>query len=284
MLGLFLVAMIWGCGQKVNAPPSLGVGGFWSGAIHYDNGYGPAVAGVEKTNVVIEMHSGAGDTGGLWYHVATVNIGNNSINWGPGTEWMQGSSPLGVDPAIAVSEGCVVAETHSIVSQGSSAENGQIWTTIGIADTASNSISWGSSTQLEDHCYYPSIAISRDSTTAVIAYQLGENGPDLYYRVGAVDAVNKSVAWGPRYLFSNGTYASIAMNDLGGMIAVFNSWQSNTGYWYMVGSLEAASGTINWGGEHSFDNAELGEKLLWGTGPTFNRLARTSSPFFPDPD
>ena len=257
--------------------------GYWSNPIHYDNGYTPAVAGVEKTNVVIEMHSGAGNTGGLWYHVATVNVGNKSINWGPGTQWMRDSSLSGVDPVVAVSEGNVVAEVHSVCGSGSSAENGPIWTTIGIADTASNSIAWGSSTEIEDHCYNPSITISRDGKTAVVAYQLGNDGPDLYYRVGAVDAINKSVSWGPRYLFANGTYASIAMNDLGGMIAVFNSWQENTGYWYMVGSLEAASGTISWGGIHSFDNAELGGKVAMGNWSNVQPLGSYIITVFPGP-
>ena len=242
---------------------SQGPLGIWNNAVHYDNGFTPAVAGVEKTNVVIEVHDGI--SSGLWYHIATVDVDNKSVNWGPSTQWMRlFGNNIGVDPSVSVSEGAIVAEVHSVCGTGSSDEIGPLWTTIGKADTASNTISWGPSAQIEDKCYYPSITISRDGTFAVVAYQIGEKGPDIAYRVGTVNAAKLTVDWGPRTIFANGTNVSLSMNDIGNLIAVFNSWQENTGYWCAVGQMDASSTTIHWGPTRSFSDAEIGGKVAIG--------------------
>jgi len=228
----------------------------FTNAILYDHGINPVVAGVEITNIVIEMHNGADS--GLWYHVATINTDNNTINWGPSTQWTGADhNTIADSPSVSVSEDCIVAEAHSYQDLlNNEIDDGSIWTTIGIADAAANSIAWGSSQQIDSHAYYPSISISRDGKTVVIVYQHDLNGGALWYHVGTVDSANKSINWGPGYYYTQGFTPSISMDELGNIIEVHNSYQNNTELWYVVGKLDAANLTVNWGTTIGFNSAE----------------------------
>ena len=267
------------CGSNGGSNPPPGGDFPFNTAIQYDTGIYPAVAGVENTNVVVEMHNDP-DHEILYYHVGTVDADNCTMNWGPSqTNYLDG-----INPSISVSDGAIVAEVHSGTANSTNGNeaDGSIWTTIGIANVESNFIAWGSSQQIDSNAYYPSIAISRDSGIAVVVYQ--DNNKDghettLYYRVGTVDVVNQTINWGPRNGFTGGWQPSIAMNDRGDIVSVHNSWQENESLWYEVGALNTTNLTVSWGPTITFDSAELGAKVAisnyhdgGGIGPSGSQL------------
>ena len=256
LLALSLVAC--GGGDSEPAPGAMP----FSNAIAYDHGYYPVVAGVEKTNVVIEMHEGTHS--GLWYHVGTVDLANGAINWGPSTQWLaaDGSGFWSNHPSVSVSDDCIVAEAHVHQTASQVEGDGSIWTTIGTADPGGNAMGWGPIQPIDSHGYFPSIVISRDGNAAVIVYQNDPKGGTLFYRVGTDDKAKNSIDWGPRYPFTQGTLPSIGMDELGNILEVHNSYQQNQELWYTVGKLDRATLTVNWGGTYGFNSAELGARVV----------------------
>jgi hypothetical protein len=240
---------------------NVGSGGNPSGIftkINYDTGQTPVVAGTEKSNVIIELHDdGDGD---FYYHVGTADLANNLVDWGP--SHLMGVQ--GINPTVAVSEGGVVAEAHGEAGPGN-AEDGNIVTTIGIVNN--NQISWGSGQVLGKTFYNPAICITRDGKTAVLVYEgnkyTNNNEVTLRYRVGKVDAVNKTISWGPDAAYDGGIAASISINNRGHIITVHSSWQNNTSLWYKVGQLNADN-TVNWGPTVSFNLGERGASVSIG--------------------
>jgi hypothetical protein len=239
----------------------------------YDTGIMPVIAGVEKSNIIIEMHQdNLGED--FYYHVATVHVEPgltvNTVNWGPSHEWISG----GLNPSIAVSEGGVVAEAHEEgdFDQDDEVGDGNIITTIGIASVPGNNIAFGSGQKLGNTLYKPAICITRDGTKAVLIYEGNKEGTytnnkvTLWYRVGNVDAVNKTISWGPAVAYDTGIYPSISINNLGHIITVHSSWQSNTALWYKVGQLNSDN-TVAWGPTVSFNAGEIGASVSIGDDP-----------------
>ncbi len=242
LIALLTIAGGFSCGSDSSDDKEPGVSPFGPAVKLADYGYFPTVAGTEDTNVVVEMHEGYI---GLTYVVGTVNIGNSSMNWATS----QGVNWDGVTPSISISNNSFVAEAHSGIQQSHNGNaDGSIWTVLGIADVAGSTINWGPAQEVESSGYYsPSIAVSRDGKTAVLVYQQGQKGPNLYYRVGTVDNVNRKINWGPSSAYDTGMNVSVSMNDNGNIVAVHNSWQENPGVWYKVGKLDAENLTVNWG-------------------------------------
>jgi hypothetical protein len=251
---IFLLAII-ACGRNIDIFPP----------VNYDTGMTPVVAGVEKSNIIIEMHDSSSRD--LYYHVGTADLDNNRVNWGS-SQYMG----AGLSPSVAVSEGGVVAEAHEEGDVNGDEGDGNIITTIGIASVNDDQISWGSGQKLGDTLYNPAICITRDGKTAVLIYEGNKEGTytvhevTLWYRVGNVDAVNKTVFWGAAVAYDQGIYASISINNLGHIITVHSSWQSNTSLWYKVGQL-SADNTVSWGGTSSFNEGEIGAKVSIGDDP-----------------
>ena len=232
-------------------------------SINYDTGQTPVVAGTEKSNVIIELHSDEEDD--FYYHVGSADLANNLVDWGP--SHLMGVQ--GIDPSVAVSEGGVVAEAHAEPGPGTEDGDGNIITTIGIVNN--NEISWGSGQVLGKTFYRPAICITRDGKTAVLIYEgnkMGTNNNEvtLRYRVGSVDAVNKTVSWGSDAAYDEGVFASISINNRGHIITVHSSWQANTALWYKVGQLNADN-TVNWGPTVGFNAGELGASVSIGDDP-----------------
>lgn len=260
---IFLLAII-ACGGDSNGSGSgsLGIVGIdIFPAVNYDTGIQPVVAGVEKSNIIVEMHkSSAG--GPYYYHVATADLDNNRVNWGPSQLTVSG----GPNPSIAVSESGVVAEAHEDGDTNDDQGNGNIVTMIGIASIPDNQIYWGSGQKLGNTLYKPAICITRDGKKAVLIYEGSKPGTytnkvvTLFYRVGNVDAVNKTVSWGPAVAYDTGIYPSISINNLGHIITVHSSWQSNLALWYKVGQLNADN-TVSWGETFNFNSGEIGASV-----------------------
>jgi hypothetical protein len=252
---IFLLAIMACEGSSGSGYPYSGI--FFSN--NYDTGTTPVVAGVEKTNIIIEVHDSPEYD--LYYHVATADLANNRVNWGP--SHVMGIS--GGNPSVAVSETGVVAEAHEVLGVNSNNGNGHLETIIGIADVNSNQIGWGPAQQMGNSMYHPSICITRDSKTAILIYQDNDatnrtTVTTLWYRVGAIDVANKTVSWGTAVAYDQGIFPSIAINNKGHIITVHSSWQANTALWYKVGQLNANS-TIDWGGTSSFNEGEIGAKV-----------------------
>jgi hypothetical protein len=106
---IFLLAIMACEGSSGSGYPYSGI--FFSN--NYDTGTTPVVAGVEKTNIIIEVHDSPEYD--LYYHVATADLANNRVNWGP--SHVMGIS--GGNPSVAVSETGVVAEAHEVLGVNS---------------------------------------------------------------------------------------------------------------------------------------------------------------------
>lgn len=168
----------------------------------------------------------------------------------------------GITTSVAVSEGGVVAEAHAEVFDN--APDGNIVTTIGIV--SNDQIYWGSGQVLGNTFYNPAICITRDGKTAVLIYEGNKEGTNtntlvtLRYRVGSVDAVNKTISWGSDVPYDEGIYPSISINNHGHIITTHNSWQSNSDFWYKVGQLNADN-TVDWGPTAYFNSGDIGTSV-----------------------
>ena len=252
--------------KKKSAAPKSGPFG---PVINYASGYDPAIAGVESANLLIEAHM---NEGRFLYTVNTVDPNNARVNWGP----QQDASKLvgrAVSPAISVSNGGIVALAWP---ENNGGQTGNLYTAIGTV--YSQSIDFGGSQWFAYQSngtpgpgYYPSVAISRDGKTVVVAYQdsgvYTGNPVHLWYRVGSVDIQNKRVNWGTARTFADGWAPSISINDRNQLVCVHNSWQKGTGMWYEVGTLNPAAQTVSWSSAVSFNQGNYYTSVALGDVP-----------------
>lgn len=206
----------------------------------------PSVASTPKTNTVVVFH----DFGnGLYYHVGTLNPDNPSMSWGPNTEWsgsvMSGGEAACSPYATISNNGVVMCAFQTCTSSGL---NGHIY--VGFGTISGSSINWSGLSSISG--YNPSIAITRDGQYAVLVWNDGATGANIYYSVTPVNTGSGSLQWSAPTQFARGYRPSIAINDMDQVICIFNSWQNNNGLWYVSGQFWRNYNTLETFGTYSF--------------------------------
>jgi hypothetical protein len=72
----------------------------------------------------------------------------------------------------------------------------------------------------------------------------------LYYRVGTVDATNRTITWGKGFPYDSGSSNAVALDINGNAVEV----HVHSGrLYYRVGTVDATNRTITWGESHQYD-------------------------------
>lgn len=214
----------------------------------------PSVASTPNTNTVVVFHefhhSVWSENSGLYYLVGTLNADNPSMSWGSNTEWTgcvvpDGDAPC--NPFVTISNNGVVMCAYQTCS--STGWDGHIY--VGFGTISGSSINWSGCVGPISG-YNPSIAITRDGKYAVLVWNDGPTGDNIYYSVTPVNTGSGSLQWSPYSLFARGYRPSIAINDKDQIIGIFNSWQNNGGLWYTSGQFWRENSTLETFGTYSF--------------------------------
>jgi hypothetical protein len=199
----------------------------WGAASLYDTGFNPTVAidlnsPTPATPTVVEVHQSANSVSTLWYHVGTLTLGASpsiSANWGTAFE-VNGGMNMGKEPTVSVSNNLAV-----LVAEGN---DGALWYSIGVVDTATNTINWGDSIPYSTTGYDPAVSVYGPGTgfpgsrVVVEAHQSGGGTGPLTFRTGVLidgphGTAPTSITWTPDTdtPYANGCYPSVAVNYWG---------------------------------------------------------------------
>lgn len=223
----------------------------WAAAIKYDDGYNPTVAADPggssfSTTTVVEVHQGGVDSSDLWYHVGTLTYGESTVyvTWGP--SYRTGFS--GYAPTVAIYGGLVV-----LVAQGTKP---QLWYSLGVVDTSTNTINWGDAKNY-DTGFNPTVSLRTCGPLfscgwiVTEAHQGGGGTGPLWYRIGTLNSSGgsypTSITWTPNSATkynSSGCYPSISVlsNSLGYSYDVVESHSEACGG---PAKIVASWGTLN---------------------------------------
>jgi len=204
-----------------NADSTAGIN--WSVSDFYDTGYNPTVAidlnsPTPASPIVVEVHQAANSVSTLWYHVGKLTLGASpsmSSSWYTVSEVNLGLN-LGKMPTVSISNNLAV-----LVAEGNS---GALWYSIGVVDTATNTINWGDAIPYSTTGYNPTVSVSGAGTgfpgsrTLVEAHQANNSTGSLTYRTGvlingSLGAPPTSITWTPDTdnPYATGCYPSVAV-------------------------------------------------------------------------
>jgi hypothetical protein len=188
-----------------NADSTAGIN--WSVSDLYDLGYNPTVAidvnsPTPASPIVVAVHQAANSVSPLLYHVGTLTLGASpsmSSNWYTVFDVNSGLNQ-GKMPTVSVSNNLAV-----LVAEG---DSGALWYSMGVVDTATNTINWGDAIPYSTTGYNPTISVSGAGTgfpgsrTVVEAHQSDNSTGPLTYRTGVLingtlGAPPTSITWTP---------------------------------------------------------------------------------------
>lgn len=193
---------------------------------------------INSTGRVIEVHrSEASDK--LWYRMGkSVQM---EVIWEQSITYDRG-----MNPSICMNNDGVVVEVHSPQT------GNKLWYHVGIS--SENKVIWGTSIHY-DGGILPNITID-DENWCVEAHSSHGAAVGLWYRLGIVNKVNKTIEWqfenAVRYGY--GYRPNIAMNNKGIVIEVHNNEGTHNTLWYTVGVLDKKRKKIDWGHAQNYGN------------------------------
>jgi hypothetical protein len=188
----------------------------------------------------------------------------------------------GLNPRVAIS-GTTVVEVHN---GGIGA--GPLWYRVGQVSTSSKTIQWGNGFEYDSAGMNPSVAIS-DSTAVEVHNGTGGVG-SLWYRVGHINILNKTIRWGSSFEYdTHGMNPSLAIS--GATVVEVHTGGNGAGpLWYRVGQVNTANNTIQWGNSSEYDSygmnpsvAMLGATVVEvqnggnGAGPLWYRVGQVNT-------
>lgn len=215
----------------------------WGKSHDIDSGDVPAVAGDGNDGVFeVHRHSSRNDT--LYYGTGKA-LNNNTIEWINTNKYSNGN-----DPMVAFSGRNVILESH-VDSNGLGS-----W---GVATIASGGeVKWGTRGTFTGG-YQPSVAAnSSGKAVEVERRQQDVHGSYfLYYRVGQIDAANRTVKWLNRQELplgateETGKSTAVALDDAGNVIVLYACRKYDGvfafayGWCSITGKLES-NNLVNW--------------------------------------
>jgi hypothetical protein len=178
--------------------------------------------------VVLVYDSGSGR---LQYKVGEVY--GPVIFWGNGHDYDNGK-----EPSVAFADNGIVVEVHRCESTYTLCYRvGEIQKT---GDNDVGEIAWGPSYKYENAtCNSPAVAV--DGTTVVSVHSHSDR---LYYRVGTLNAENKTIDWSDSYSYDTGVSPDVAIQGHT-VVEVHQSENYNT-LWYRVGIMKMNGTGIDW--------------------------------------
>ena len=188
----------------------------WNDGIHYATGVHPSVA-VSSDGTVVGVHKSPNEDT-LWYRVGTVNAAKKTVSWTDGIHYA-----TGVQPSVAMlSDGTTVVGVHKSPSHDT------LWYRVGSVNAAKKTISWGTGIKYTEDGRDPSVALRGDGTVVEVHKSLKYD--TLYYRVGVVNSVKKTIKWGSKIDYSIGRTPSVALNQ--GYVVQTHESQTLNAIWY----------------------------------------------------
>lgn len=227
-------------------PPPTGSASFFSVSPYYTPGIEPDVAFADDGTVVQVHDSGSGR---LWYKVGEVY--GPVIIWGKGHDYDDGK-----EPSVSFADNGIVVEVHRSESTYA------LWYHVGEIQKTDNSdvgeIVWGESHKYDDdECNSPAVAVYGATVVSVHSHS-----DRLYYRVGTVNAEDKTIDWSDSYKYDNGILPDIAIQG-DTVVEVHQSENYNT-LWYRVGEINGLD--IAWYGSRKYDTGTHPGVGLLGNG------------------
>lgn len=178
-----------------------------------------------------------------------------SLNWG-----LEAQTDTGEDPGIAINNHGVIVEVHESPSLSN------LWYRVGVIN--GGLVDWGGSHKY-DTGLTPSVDINDDGVVVEIHRSEvcvpGISGCGLWYHVGLVDPVTKTIDFGSSRKLDSGRWPSIAINNHGHVIEVHGSEVCihgvlgviGCGLWYHVGEVDLPARRILFGGSHKYDSGKV---------------------------
>ena len=145
-------------------------------------------------------------------HLSATTTTNLTVDWG-------NSTVTGRNPSVAVNNNGVAVEIHEH-------HNHELWYRVGMVDTDSKTINWGSSSKY-DSGVQPHVAI--DDNLNVVENHKSQNNETLRCSAGKVDPASKTIDWGSSQKYDSGNSPSIAIyNDPPCVVEVHKSQSHDT--------------------------------------------------------
>jgi len=212
---------------------ATGSGSYFSVSPYYTPGIEPDVAFADDGIVVLVYDSGSGR---LQYKVGEVY--DPVIFWGNGHDYDNGK-----EPSVAFADNGIVVEVHRCESTYTLCYHvGEIQKT---GDNDVGEITWGLSYKYGNAtCNSPAVAV--DGTTVVSVHSQSDR---LYYRVGTLNAENKTIDWSDSHAYDTGVSPDVAIQG-DTVVEVHQSENYNT-LWYHVGKMNGT--VIDWSDSRQYD-------------------------------
>ena len=220
-------------GLNLLGTSAAGSGSYFSVSPYYSPGIEPDVAFADDGTVVAVYDSGSGR---LQYKVGEVY--GPVISWGNGHDYDNGK-----EPSIAFADNGIVVEVHRCESTYTLCYHvGEIQKT---GDNDVGEIAWGPSYKYDSAtCNSPAVAV--DGTTVVSVHSQSDR---LYYRVGTLNAENKTIDWSDSHPYDTGVSPDVAIQG-DTVVEVHQSENYNT-LWYHVGKMNGT--VIDWSDSRQYD-------------------------------
>ncbi len=120
---------------------------------------------------------------------------------------------------------------------------------VGSIDASGNQVVWESAHNTGLTGEFASIAMGTNGSCVAVHRGTGSSGNKLYYRVGQLNAVAKTVSWGTTQQYASGGDMAIAMDDNNHIVEVHRGSTggvNETNHYYRVGTVDTGSKTISW--------------------------------------
>ena len=180
----------------------------------------------------------------MCFALSANTAASQTLQWSPNEDY-----DIGQDPSVAAHPSGLVLEGHRTQAGNT------MWYRLGMLN--GTSVTWGGSQRLTATSglqNWPNVAISKEGYV-IFVYSMGDfkRIGNLYYMVGRIDpngGTDQSITWLTDELpIDAGFHSSIAINDNGVILLVFESGTGGNGLYYRVGHLSNPAGgdyTIKW--------------------------------------
>ena len=264
---------LWGSAGLTSGNP------IFSAASQYANGNAPAIAALATGQAgnadLIEVHQAVdGQTGPLWYDVATVGCPGLNVTWYEAWNYDNGYAPQ-----VAAASGYVV-EVHQAAPG-----IGALWYHFGTIAPGSLTVTWADTAVHYDDGTSPAVALV-NTLSGVVAVEVHASGSGrLWYHTGTVTA--SGVTWGPSNPYDYGYAPSVAAIKVNGLPSVIEAHQASDGagdLWSNFGVVESSS--IYWYGPGRYATGyspTLAANQGFGRGFAFSAASTGSSPLWLGP-
>ena len=182
----------------------------------------------DSTAILSNLYYRAGtiDDKGVISLGSKKNVANNNV----------GDADKGETPSIAINSQGTVVEIHE--ANGTSIE---LWTHVGtVPSNDANTIVWGNHQDTNHQGRNPCIALCnfQSRQVAVAAYISGTKDTVIYFLVGIVDSAAKTISWQKSQTQLTGRNPSIAVNDIGKVVLVYEDETDH-------GTIKLVNGNLN---------------------------------------